>query len=98
MTVRRLSVGVESKPENCELVVFKLDEQVPDNTRTVGTIHIWWDAWKSAKYYYDTGLDLAKKEACEMGADGLIITEAPVPSFWASIYVFEANAVKFGTW
>jgi hypothetical protein len=93
--VRKLSTGFESKPENCELVVYELDTQIPVNNRTVGTVVVQNDIL-ALGCDNDKMLDLAKKAACNLGAEGLVITKYVKQSFHADCRI-EANAVKFVT-
>jgi hypothetical protein len=90
---RKNSLNIK-KTENCEIYVYNTNQSIPFPNINLGEIKFG-DTGLSTDCGFETIINIAKKKACEEGADAIQLVEIKTPDGWSTCYRIKARFVKF---
>lgn len=78
---------------NRPIVVYELEDTVPDGNKIIGTVHIG-ESGFTTRCSYNYVLEQAKLEARKSGGSAIKITEHKRPNAWSSCHRIKANILR----
>jgi len=90
-----VSSRYEPTPYDYDVVVYELNEQVPDNAHKVGEIHVGDSGVSTRCSYVDVKQELLL-ETRKVGGHAVKIYEHKLPNFWSTCHSIKAYVYRIG--